>query len=196
MGVEWVWEWQGNRRPQDVECHASRPATLWSPPPWPSQVSQSHSQLRSWIDDPTASKPPCLPSAISTQGQIARSPRPWLLREKTTHPSPGSFSRVLKKERKKKPLPTAPQHSVSHGDLSSHHTHYRRPKNDGTRRRAHFAMHRPCSSGPVQWSMWTPASWSSGQKLAFVSKRPLGLPSTGHPEAAMKRPPPWSWSWP
>ena len=34
--------------------------------------------------------------------------------------------------------------------------------------------------------------WSSGQKLAFVSKRPLGLPSTGHPEVVMKRRPPWS----
>lgn len=49
--------------------------------------------------------------------------------------------------------------------------------------------------------MWAPGLdghldiWSSGQRLAFVSKRAHGQWSTGHSEVVMKRRPPWSWSW-
>lgn len=67
LGVECKWKWQGNRRPQDVECHASRPASdscSLLPVKAQSKV-QSHSQLRSWIDDPTAPRAPCFsPSAL------------------------------------------------------------------------------------------------------------------------------------
>lgn len=129
MGVEWVWEWQGNRRPQDVERHASRPATLGPLlPAFPKSASPIPSSVPGLMI-PLPSSPLVSPQPSSTQGQIARSSRPWLLREKTTHPSPGSFFRVLKKrEKEKNPLPTAPRYSVSHGDLSSHQTHHRRPK--------------------------------------------------------------------